>query len=301
MGHFLRRLTGFLTILLLALVAADFLLSQGAKHIHTGNMEIWKDIMDGKVDAELLILGNSRVNTDCDPDIISAITRFPTYDLGIFGHQFVVQHFRFGMFAQRNPQPRIAVQFLDPLFFHGSVSSFDAIQFLPWMWDMGFLRGMLPFGARFMLRESIPVWRYHGLPALLPFSREKVTRKGFYNYGNGEFHPDKQAVSFRKDERVFHLFRTFIQSLQEQGIHVILVFPPLHETFLFSPGAEEGIIRCCQELSTEFNIPFLDYRTLPMRKDSTLFIDSGHLNLSGARTFSDTLARDILRVCDLSY
>ena len=46
-------------------------------------------------------------------------------------------------------------------------------------------------------------------------------------------------------------------------------------------------------ISEKYNVPILDYRTLPMCYDTTYFYEGSHINRLGTEIFSTQLAHDL--------
>ena len=291
MKRFLLKLTLFGLILAAVLLLADFLLSRNMRSINTYGMETWKDIMEGTAGAELLVQGDSRALNSCDGEVLDSIIRHSAYNLAIVGNPFVVQEFRYRMYREHNPKPRVIVQFVDDFFLSPNMSLDDPVQFLPWMWNKSFRREMSAFGIPVFFREGFPLFRYQGSRPWSVERHQRQSRNGFNTFDDEGFHHFAgNKWRFRYTEETDGRFRDFLRNAAEEGVQVILVCPPYHESIEFEDGDEERMLGFYNKLSEDFGIPFYDGLSLEMVHDSTYFLDRGHLNAKGARVFTDSLA-----------
>ncbi len=161
MNLFLKKLGSFILLSLVVLFAADFIISRVFRDVREPNPEIWRDVMKGEASADILISGDSRVNTDCYPPVIDSITGLRSFSGGVLGNHFTIQKLRYDMYMSHDKKPAVAVQFVDNIFF-ASMAKFDREQFLPWMWNTQFLKDFFSLEPCRALELSFPWFRYHG-------------------------------------------------------------------------------------------------------------------------------------------
>ena len=263
MKRFLLKLAAFGLIMAAVAILADVLLSRNMRSVNTYGMETWKDIMEGQAGADILILGDSRALNSCDREVLDSIVRHSAYNLAIVGNPFVVQEFRYRMFREHNPKPRVILQFVDDFFLSPNFSLDDPLQFLPWMWNGSFVE-----------------------------RQQRQSTDGFYSFEDERFHFSALAPrTFRYQEDTDANFRDFLREVREEGIRVVLVLPPIYESVGFRDGDEEKMLGYYNSVAAGNGLPLFDGSSLEIKHDSTLFLDPGHLNAKGARVFTDTLAR----------
>lgn len=301
MKRFLKTTSVFFFILAAVLVVADFLLSLPMQNAHTVGMEIWKDILEGDANADIVILGNSRAFDACDREILDGLAGHRAYNLASIGNPFVVQRFRYKMYQEYNRKPQLIIQFVDEFSLGTMVSLYDPLQYYPWMWRMPFLREMLtiPFDKLSLLHAIIPFQRYRGSrPWTLLFPRQRFSQHGFKEIAQFP-QPDFQRGTRRYDfvylKETDDLFRDFLRHAKEEGIQVVFVLVPYHESFDFIDGEKEKMRQYYEAVAAESGIPIFDGASLEIVRDSTLYLDSEHLNSKGSKVFSDTLARYLTR------
>lgn len=296
MKKFLRTLAVFLLVLVPVLFAADYALSRYMRRTKTIPMETWRDIMEGKAGADLLIMGNSRPLNACDKEVLDSLLGIPAYNLAIIGNHFATQRFRYGMYRRYNTKPRVILQFVDCYTLNPQISQFEATQYYPWMWNIHFLKGILGFSKLFVLNSSLPFFRYH---ASRPWSfrmRCKYSDRGFYSFRDYKYRHSEEEVQFSDSETAALMLKDFIRESKEEGIKVVLILPPFRDDFGFAEGCREEMEARFEAIAEECGVPLLDYVSAEMTHDHSYFMDPGHLIMKGAKVFTDTLVHDLVRL-----
>lgn len=300
MTFFLKKLCSFGILLIAVLLAADYCLSKVVRHADEPNFEIWRDVMSGEASTDILISGDSRVNTDCYPPVIDSVTGLRSYSCGVIGHHFTIQKIRYDMYKRYNEKPDLLVQFVDN-WLYDSISKYDYQQFLPWMWNLYFLLDFFEIDPSKTVGMSIPWYRYHGLSIRDMFHESRQSHRGYYNFDKHRIDCPVTRLSdsdlaFRIKPRKESLFRSFLSEVSADGIKLILVMAPMYGSSEMPEDLCENIRRYFRDISEEYGIPFLDYSNMPLSDDKTMFIDGFHLNRKGSRVFSDSLASDIVNL-----
>ena len=297
MKRFLNKIMVFCLLSLCVLIVADYGYSKVFQKVSTGNMEMWRDVMEGNAYADIWFSGDSRVNTGCYPPVIDSITGLKSYSGGVIGHHFTIQRLRYDMLRKYNKKPDVIVQFVDNWLFKPLDYS-DRSQFLPWMWNPHFLIEIFSRDPLPSLRMSLPWFRYHGHRLMGMKWGTKSTSRGFFTYDHDSSFSridDSQLVMHRhpRNER---LFRSFLSEVSAEGIKIVLVMSPYYDC----PGLSQDLMTKNREyfetIAREYDIPFLDYSDIPQCEDKSLFLDGIHLNKKGAIFFSELLANDIIRL-----
>ena len=297
MKRFIIKTAAFFLVLGAVLFLADYPLSRAVRKIHTFGLDTWRDVMESAAGADILIQGNSRAFNACDQAVIDSVLGLPAYNLTTVGNLSLVQLFRYGMYRKYNRKPRLVLQFVDEITLGTDIAEYDRIQFLPWMWNKSFSQGILGFDRRFFAKNAIPVLRYHGYRPWSLAMQQRMTRNGFYLPEYELF----QDTTFHHAEDLCPIFlysdfaagrmKDFLRNASEEGVRVVLVRPPLHESVHLDEGEEEKMMLFYRSLADEAGVPLFDASSMEIIHDSTLFLDEGHLNMKGSRIFTDSLAR----------
>lgn len=293
MGRFLKDVLVFLSVLLVVSIAADYFYSGLFRNNTATNVSIWNEVMEGKVSADLLILGDSRVNHDCFPPVIDSITGLRSYSAGILGQHFSLERLRYDMYRRYNDKPSVLVQFVDGWIFK-EPSQYDRSQFFPWMWNRAFRKRAFELEPRYF-SPQIPWYRYHNEHFFDKAASKVRPYRGFFTYWNYTFSRwQEKSLFLKENQRNERLFRTFLSDVLNDGIKVVLVQAPICGSLSFKDSTLASTRERFGSIAKEYGIPFLDYLQRPVYEDSTLFIDSVHLNKKGAEVFSDSLANDLI-------
>ena len=302
MTVFLKRLAAFALFLAAVLFLADYLLSRYVRNANTYGMEVWRDIMEGKASADILILGDSRALNSCDREVLDGLCGYSAYNLAIIGNPFILQEFRYRMYRRHNSKPKLILLFVDEFTLNKAISAFDREQFYPWMWDWTYFKSIRHFSKEFVRRSVIPLYRYHGYRPWVLGKGPRLTRRGFHPFEDEVFHPEpEEEKAFGYRQETDRMFRDFIRNATREGIRVVLIAPPYHDSFRFKAGEKEKMEAYICAVADDCGVPFLNSSSLEMVHDSTLFLDRGHLNAKGARVYSDSLARYLTRTGVVAY
>lgn len=298
-------MTYFTIALIAALTVADFLYSLVARRCSGPYEEVWWDIMSGKAEADIVALGDSRVNTDFVPDVVDSLTSSRSYNLGSVGQHFPMQLVHYEMFKKQYGHPALFLHFVDNWTFAKDFYLTDYFrieprmwQYMPWMWIKDFRRSIFRADPFFYFLASIPWIRYQGRhPETIRFS-PRQTDRGYFPDGPKYFTPKwkNQEHHFADRKRVKKLYREFLQEVKDDNVDIVMVIPPFSDEYHFAAGAEQKMFDTYRKISAEFNIPLLDYSGMAMCADTSYFFDEIHLKPPAARMFCDTLVKDIMKL-----
>lgn len=85
MKRFIRTILLMLGIILLVCVGLDVYVTCRLQSSHQQKYEGWNEILKKPIDADMLIMGNSRALVQYDPAILDSILDVNCYNLGING------------------------------------------------------------------------------------------------------------------------------------------------------------------------------------------------------------------------
>lgn len=305
MKLFFRNLSYFTIALIVVFAVADFLYSFVARRSCGPYSEVWWDVMTGKAKADIVALGDSRVSTDFVPDVVDSLTSLRSYNLGAVGQHFPMQLVHYEMFRKRYGHPGLFLHFVDNWTFSKDFYLHDYFrieprmwQYMPWMWSGDFRWSIFRADPFFFLLASLPWIRYQGLhPETIRFS-PRQTDRGYFIDGAKKFTLKwrNKEFNFSDRKRVMMLYREFLQDVKDDNVNIVMVIPPFSDEYHFLAGEEQKMFDYYKMISTEFNIPLLDYSGMVMCADTSCFSDEIHLKPHAARMFCDTLVKDIMRL-----
>jgi hypothetical protein len=201
---------------------------------------------------------------------------------------------KYHLFRTFNRKPSAIVHCVDVNSMQASLP-YQREQYFPWFWNRAFRKAIFPI-IRFSAAERLlPLYRFYGLNSISLMKREpKTLYKGFQARKPGWHDVNLGNDRFSVDAGMAASFEDYLTKAAEEGIPVVLVFPPLyHEKTARLQGRDE-MFGFYERLGREHGIPFLDYSGMALCRDTTYFSDEDHLNIRGADIFTDSLARDLI-------
>ena len=296
MRTFLKRGALFSVLAVLCLYAGDYLFSQRVQQTNQIVFEGWDNLMHGRIDADLVIIGSSRAVLQVNPAVLDTVLNVPTYNLGALGSNVDLHLAKYHLFRTYNRKPAAIVHCLDVISMQPSVP-YQREQYFPWFWNRVFRKTIFPVIDFSAAERLLPLYRFYGYNAISQMKRQpKALYKGFKGRDLGWHDIDAGADQFRLDADLAAAFEDYLAKAAEEGISVILVFPPLYFEKAARIKGWDELFDYYEGLSHKYRVPFLDYSDMGLCRDTTLFSDEDHLNIRGANIFSDSLAHDLIKL-----
>ena len=304
-----RRLAIFIAIVSLGAVLLHVLITSGLRRIDTSSFGVSNAIVDGAINADILILGSSRALAHYDPRIIEQVTGRRSFNIGLNGSQTDMQLARLKSYLRHNKPPSTLLFNLDTFSFqttHGGV--FDPAQYMPYInWEPDIYDALKRIDPSIWKSKFIPLYGYtvgdlrfewmlgiaslfHWRPAedhFLGFNpREKAWTDEFEQmramHPDG-VHIDIEASGVEQMEEMLRLCR-------DRHIRVVLVYSPEYVEMQELTNNRSEVFNKFEELSRQFHVPLWDYSGSALSTDKAYFQNSQHLNAQGARKFSLEIA-----------
>src|SRR5262249_21374 len=152
----LARIICFTCLVLILVFAVDAMINSGLRRTTTSQFGVWNRIVQGKINADIVISGSSRALAHYDPVIIGRTTVCPTFNIGLNGSQTDMQLARLKAYLNHNQQPKLLIQNLDLYTFLTSHEIYDPAQYVPYLAEEPVYSGV---------RRVYPdVWKWRYLP-----------------------------------------------------------------------------------------------------------------------------------------
>ena len=312
MKNFITRLIIFLLPLLLLAYPLDMLLTNALKNSHeyAGEIEVWNDIYDGKINADILIYGSSRAWKHINPQILEDSLGLSTYNLGMDGHIFWSQYFRHQTYLLHNLTPKMIVLSLDifSLETNKNIGLYNKNQFLPYMYCNETMHEYTkPYKGFSWVDFNVPLIRYlfnqkatlHALMSIVALNKKPYRNKGYkgfdvlwdYNFEKAKL--KKENYYATTDGAAVNLLEQFISECATKKIELLLIYSPEYIAGQQFTKHREDVMKTYTTLASKHHLQFIDYSSNEICYRKELFFNALHLNLKGSEIFSKTLAADL--------
>lgn len=303
------RLAVFLGLIALVACTTSWIITSGLRRIKTSGFGVLNQIMEGRVNAQVVITGSSRASIQYDPRTIAAVTRRTAFNLGREGAHIDMEVAFLKTYLAHNQRPETVLHNLDAFSFVTSPKVFNPAQYLPYLYDDTLYNSLhrISLDSWNWKTRYLPMYGYavdnmnltwiRGVMAFFGWTFPEDHYMGFLPQDKswtGEFdsykanHP--RGVRFEIERQGIHQIEDLIHLCQQKRIHLIFVYSPEYRGMQTLTNNRGEIFARFRELASRYNVPFWDYSCWKHSDDRNLFYNSQHLNAAGAALFSSDLA-----------
>ena len=310
MKRFIKRLLLFCLVPLPLLFLLNHVVDKGLRKSRYYYYSEWNDMFDGKINADLLILGSSRAWVQISPKIMDSMLHVNSYNLGLDGASFNMQYARFRIYLLHNKKPKYILQEVG---YTSTLVRNDRLpatqQFLPYLQDSSVWKIVTNASNPLALPDRyFPLYKYNNEMTLVKegilsyMGKGAVSEKykgyqGQEKYWDSTFHDFLQqnphGAVFPIDSVAVSLFRNYLNFCRDNDIKVIMFYPPAFIQSLAYIKNKQEILDVYNNFSKEYNIPFYTYMYDTLNFSRNNFYNSQHLNKHAAEIFCTELAKDI--------
>ena len=313
MKRFIIKAIAFFTILLGLAWGLDYIISKGLLEMEDYRFMSWSEMQKGDINADIVIMGNSRGFSHFEPWTIDSICNTTSYCLGLGGYSITVQDLKYHYYRLYNKKPKYIIQQVDyyTLRNDSAPHQHESEQYLPMIYDSRIHDEFLRVGYT-NLDIYCPLYRYWGYQmviknGLLEFLGVKhyvrnPSRRG-HHYEKGEWDGSELArmdtihAQFNLKGKAY--FEQYMRERAEEGIKVILVNSP---TYIGANNKTTGL----DKVNTYFDSIAFVYNTVywnynegyEMCSDTANFCVSVHMNPQATHQFSIDFANDLKAYID---
>jgi hypothetical protein len=302
------RLLAFAALVAALAVILDAAIDRGLRRIETSQFGVWNRIVDGSINADIVVSGSSRALVHYDPRIIAQRTGATAFNIGLDGSQTDMQLARLRTYLSHNRKPRLIVHNLDAFSLQTSREEFyEPAQYLPYLDETPI------YSAISRIRPGAWKWRYVPLYGYAVEDLKLTWIRGLL--GLVGRHPKEDHILGYKprDERWNEDFERYkamnpngveyaimadgaaelealVRLCSAEGIPLILVYSPEYSEVQGMTRNRARIFEHFHILARAFSVPFWDYSSSPISSQKSMFYNSQHLNADGAAVFSREIA-----------
>ena len=303
----------FVLCLYIPLYFIQKIVDEGLRKYRNGEFSVWNDIYDRKVNADLLILGNSRALAHISPAILDSGLHLSSYNLGIDGADFNLTYTRFRVYMNTNKTPKVIILSLSAKDLEKGNGIFDPPQFMPFLSDTVIRRGTSGYQNGFGMYDLyVPAMKYCTRPEFFkigfrlyfnksveidaPRVRGYEGRERKWDNSFSDFVKSKKRFQPKLEDEIKKEFEEVVRICREKAIKLYFVYSPEYTKILEYFVNRDEVFSYFHHVSGINNIPFQDYSDDPISRDTAYFYNSEHLNRTGAEMFTRKLAADIKRL-----
>lgn len=296
MKKHIRYISRFVAILLLMLYALQYTIDYCYKKRATNK---YAQVLNHKLDPDMMIFGPSTALKHFDPAIIKKITGLSSWNMGYDGMFFLQYNALIREYLEYEKNCKYIVIGCNPFlgkdwiimrpdFFYAYLDRKNVFNALVQIEHNKIFHARYLPGYKLTLLNKSFYWEMiHASGKPDPqCGYEPVTDSG-HNFNNITTPFNEEC-----DEQVFNTLQSTIAAITQKGIKVILVMPPIYERGYKLISNIRFIISKYRSLEAE-NVFFLDYTKDSMCKNASYFNNNMHLNITGATLFSYTFAHDL--------
>lgn len=302
------RIVAFFVLLVVLIFAVGSMVDAGIRRINTSGFGVWNRIVDGTINAEVVITGSSRALTHYDAPLLQALTGRSVYNIGLNGSQTDMQVARLKSYLANNAPPRMVVHNLDLFSFQVSRGGvYDPGQYVPYLRDPYIYEALQRVNPEIWKSKTLPLYGYVvedlrfnwvlGLRGLVGFQPAEDHFQGFKprdTEWTGDFErfraANPEGVRFSVDPDGIAAMEDLLAVCRKRNIPVLLVYSPEYYEMQLMTSNRGEIFERFGRLAAEPGVHLLDFSKSKVSFDRSNFYNSQHLNVRGAASFTRELA-----------
>mgnify|MGYP002625770240 CR=1 FL=1 len=315
MKRFNQNIILFIVVILVLAIFMDFAISRGLRRTERGHFYTMNALMNQRLEADVVILGNSRAACSYNPAVLDSVLQVNSRNLGVSGQPFGVSYLRWQLYSRNNSHPKLLIINVDYGELNLVTNGFEKEQYYPYMSDT-LVKPYLDLYGFTWMEKNVPMYRYRGnyklmgigLLELLHFRHDTKGNyiKGYSNK-NWDWDGDKLEGVIRNgktkckcNQQAVELLEEVVGKALDDGIGVVFVYAPLYKVLKDNLEESESM-NVYQSLSERYGIPILDFSKMDFCSDTNCFHDANHVNARGAEIFTRELAHSIDSLCILQH
>jgi hypothetical protein len=301
----------FFCLIVVLLIGSNAIINAGLRRIKTSQFGVWNEIVQGKINAEIVICGSSRALTHYDPRIIEHITGSRTFNIGLNGSQTDMQLARLKAYLKHNQKPKLLVQNLDLYSFVTSHEIYDPAQYIPYLHEESIYAGVRRVYRDAWKWKYLPLYGYAvedmrfnwmtGLKALAGIQPREDHLNGYRPRDTGwtgdfeKFRANNpEGIVVEMEAQGVRDFEELLGLCAQQAIPVLVVYSPEYYEMQAIERNRNEIFAKANELISRFSFPLWNYSDSAICRDRSNFYNSQHLNRNGASAFSNEFAERLV-------
>ncbi len=269
----------------------------------------WNAIFNSEINADVLIMGNSRAVRHISPYMIDSAFGVNSYNLGIVGYPFRMEYYKFQCYLGYNKIPKYIILNVDPITLQKGKDLFMPEQFIPYLnKDENIRKGVEMYDVFKERDYYLPFFRYNHSDDTRKFIWQSLFAdtskpKMYKGFLMRDVSWDSAFANLKKsrpngykinvDDETLSLFNSFVDYCLSKQIRLIFIYTPEYYEGQKLIINKDEVMKIFKDKADAFSIPFLDYSNDSLCLDTMNFFNSQHLNKTGAIKFNTKLLKDL--------
>lgn len=299
MKKFIIKLAIFAVVLYGLAWGLDYAISRGLYQMDDYRFISWREIGQD-INADVVVMGNSRALSHFEPWTIDSITGMSCYNIGLGGYSITVDDMKYQYYRFHNRKPKLIILQVDAatLRYDYAPHNHQSEQFLPLVYDKKMHRELRRVGYTW-LDVYCPLYRYWGYQmviknGLLEFLGLKhyiyrPSRQGLHyeigSWSGGEL-AKMDTIHSELDEQGKKYFESFMQRCANEDIQVLMVNSPTYIGATQKTVGLEVVDAYFDSIACAYNTTYWNYSDQEICNDTANFVVSIHMNPEATHRFS---------------
>lgn len=298
MKKFIVKIALIAIAICIPLYVADYILAKKLRSQDYYPFSTWDDIIEGRLDSDMWILGSSRTWVQYNPKILDSILNVNSYNLGCNAEMIRPELQCCDIALSYNPRPKYILLDLFCNSLTMELTSRCRYYYIPYIYKYKVRKNIRNNENISIPYLYFPTYRFvecKGGEILFTEPSTKPT-KGYAPKDvlwDGSNMQNIDTVKYACEPDAIVLLEQFLKNCKQKGISVILIHSPFYREGFEKIQNSDEMLNLFSSIAVCNNVPFLDYTNDSICYDTVLFYNAMHLNSRGADIFSVKLAHDL--------
>lgn len=306
----LGRVVFFFALIVALAFGLHALFNLGLRRTETSKFGSFNRLVEGRINADVIINGSSRALVHYDPRVIREVTGRSAWNLGMNGVHIDVQLAVLRTYLRHNRKPAVVIQNLESFSFEATRRGeiYDPAMFVPYLGEPDLYRGLVAIDPAVWKWRHIPLYGYAVEDMTFTWVRSLLALAGkdpAEDYFSG-FNPRymnwtedfesfrrsvKDGVTNRIEPAGIAAMEELLQLCQENGIRAVLAYAPVYAGMQKLESNRAEVFAKFRAVAAKHGALFWDFSDSPLCESTRYFYNSQHLNAAGAEQFSRIVAQ----------
>lgn len=310
MKRFIRTCLLFAVSAVIGAILLQRVVDYGLKKMtnHSSTQTSIAQLLSDTLNADILIMGNSRALCSYNPAVMEKVTGLRTWNIGVSGQPFGISYFRYQLYSQHNQLPKLLIINIDNNELEMIENGFGREEYYPYFSDST-VRSYLDIYGFTWKDFYIPMYKYFGDYKLIGYGLMSAVglypsppQQHYHGFDNCDLPFDGEALrdvlrnnqldSACCEADAVQLLDQFLAALRQQQVAVVLCYAPQYQE-LYRRLQLSDCMDVYRQLSEKYDVPILDYASVSWANDSSYFYNANHINRLGSELFSTQLSHDL--------